>query len=120
MLQFELPYPPSINHYWRAVTTKHGIRFYITPKGNEFRKATKLLAPKLRNPICDFVKIEMELTPPDKRVRDIDNVLKPVLDALLHARIIDDDYLVSDLNIKRIEPTKPGKIKIIILPLHKF
>ncbi|NBW23084.1 MAG: RusA family crossover junction endodeoxyribonuclease, partial [Caulobacteraceae bacterium] len=42
-----------------------------------------------------------EAFPPDKRKRDLDNVLKSLLDALTHANVWDDDSQIDDLRIYR-------------------
>ena len=51
--------------------------------------------------ICspETVSIDMAVTPPDKRKRDIDNVIKPVLDLLETAEILENDSMVHRLNV---------------------
>lgn len=56
------------------------------------------------------ISIEMELTPPDRRRRDIDNIAKAVLDALVRVGAITDDSLVAELIIRRSASGEPGVI----------
>ena len=49
----------------------------------------------------DRLEINVHLHAPDKRLRDIDNVLKPLLDALVHAGLFNDDSQVDLITIDR-------------------
>ncbi len=51
---------------------------------------------------------------PDNRVRDLDNILKGLLDALTGAGIWVDDSQIDDLRVIRCEKVSKGKIIIII------
>jgi crossover junction endodeoxyribonuclease RusA len=42
--------------------------------------------------------------PPDRRKRDLDNVLKSLLDALMHAGVYSDDSQIDKLTISRNKP----------------
>lgn len=119
MLEFTLPYPPTINTYWRAVKTKYGIRFYISKKGKEFRKESFYFLPKLSNPKNNYLHLDLEIYPPDNRVRDIDNVLKPTLDCLMSANLIEDDYLIASLSVNKNQKEKPGYIACKLKDIEK-
>lgn len=101
-LQLVLPSPPSVNHYWLA--GQRGHRF-ISKAGIEFRRVVKAL-PLLQT-FDGEVSVKITASPPDKRRRDLDNLLKSLLDALQHANIIKDDSNVVDLHIVRGE-LRPG------------
>ena len=93
-IELYLPFPPSINNYY--VKSKSGGKF-ISVKGKKFRadvhEAIIEQAPALR--ISGKVLIETVLFPPDLRRRDIDNFVKPLLDALTHAEVWDDDSQID-------------------------
>jgi len=55
------------------------------------------------------------LHPPDRRVRDIDNTAKPLLDALVKGGLIKSDYQVSLLLLKREEVLRGGRALVVVL-----
>ena len=63
----------------------------------------------------------MDAFPPDRRRRDLDNLLKSTQDSLAHAGVYQDDAQIDLLLVRRREPIKPGMITIEILelPLQK-
>ena len=69
---------------------------------------TKVKAGKSR------VKVSLYLIMPDNRKRDIDNVLKAVLDAIGHAEIYHDDSQVDELHVVRGHVEPPGCVDVII------
>lgn len=121
-----LPFPPSINSYWRHVVikTKRGLaqRTLLSLRGRKYR-AQCLRDIHKQYPVHDIisheVKVEMHLFPPDRRMRDIDNYAKSVLDALTHARIWKDDHLVGELYIKRCSVVKGGALTLRIENANK-
>ncbi|MCO8122541.1 RusA family crossover junction endodeoxyribonuclease [Stieleria sp. TO1_6] len=103
MLKLKLPYPPSINHYWRHV----GPRVLISRKGRDYRTAVgAYLKNKNVEPLEGPLVVDIELHLPDRRKRDIDNVLKAVLDALQWGGAFLDDSQIVRLAIEKIEPEK--------------
>lgn len=60
----------------------------------------------------------ISLYPPDRRKRDIDNVLKALLDALQHAGCYEDDSQLDDLRIVRCEVRKGGSCVVVITPIE--
>lgn len=97
MIEITIPFPPSVNHYWvhtRTVT-------FISQKGKDYRKAVAGLVAEKMVVIRDKpIKVEIIAYRPDKRLRDLDNLLKAPLDALTHAGIWKDDSLIHDLSIR--------------------
>ena len=79
VIEFELPYPPSVNHYWRRV----GARTLISRGGRLFRQqVVSILAARGVRPLDGDLEVFIELYPPDRRRRDVDNTQKALLDAL--------------------------------------
>ncbi|MFV9998433.1 MAG: RusA family crossover junction endodeoxyribonuclease [Arsenophonus endosymbiont of Dermacentor nuttalli] len=52
--------------------------------------------------------------PPDRRKRDLDNLMKAPIDALCHDGLIIDDSKIDVLHVERKEIIKGGKLVIII------
>ena len=111
MLDLELPWPPSVNHYWRRV----GNRTLISRGGRAFRKRVcALLALQRVRPLTGPLAVAVTLHPPDRRRRDIDNLQKALLDALQHGGAYGDDSQIVRLTIEKAEPLDSGKTLVRI------
>lgn len=100
MLNLQLPWPPSMNHYWRSVP---GRGVLISAKGREYRESVcaAVLVQRAAKQLAGRLVVEIHAFPPDKRRRDLDNLLKSCLDALTHAGVWLDDQQIDDLRIVR-------------------
>ena len=121
MLTLDLPYPPSINRYYRHV----GRRTLISREGRTFRRNVCALlgggGPPIRKPPTGGrIALCMDAFPPDRRRRDLDNLAKPTLDAMEHAGVYEDDSQVDLLVIRRREVVPGGRLaaEVIELPLQ--
>lgn len=111
MATFFFPYPPSINTYWGF----QGHRRYLTPKAVAFKAAVAHGVNQLPDRFYSSrLELVVHLFPPDKRTRDIDNVLKPLLDAMVQAGLFEDDSQVDKLSIERMRQTKGGAVAVTI------
>ena len=112
MIILDLPYPPSINNYW--MTSGH--RRYISKRGIEFRKAVWLFCQewRVRKLGDQAVMVHIVLRPRSKKLMDIDNCAKAILDSLEHAGIITSDVQVERLVIERGQPVKNGGCRVLI------
>lgn len=54
---------------------------------------------------------------PDKRMRDLDNLFKSLLDALVKAGVLVDDSVIDDLRIVRKCVVNGGKVLVSIKEL---
>jgi crossover junction endodeoxyribonuclease RusA len=106
LIQLRLPYPPSINAYWLA----SGHRRYISKRGIKFKQAVADYVLEWRIPKLGSQPLEIEiwLHPRSKQLMDIDNCVKPILDACQDAGIFDDDVQVQQLFVKRSKAKKGG------------
>lgn len=97
MIEIALPWPPSVNRYWR---TFQG-RMIISAEGRSYRKAVadQVLIQRGAKHYDQKLKVEIEAFRPDNRRRDLDNLLKAVLDSLTHAGVWEDDSNIVDLRI---------------------
>ena len=113
MIRFTLPWPPSVNRYYRNVA---GIT-KISAEGRAYRQAVINLLAEARTapPMAAPVAVSIEAFMPDKRRRDLDNLLKGLLDAMTHAGVWLDDSQVVDLRIRKA-PTIGGMVKVEVVP----
>lgn len=111
----QLPMPPSVNGYW-LVKPKGK---YLSAKARNFRSEVIAYVASLGRIRTHTGRIRAQVTihGRDKRKFDIDNYQKALWDALTHARVIDDDELIDELNIKRGEIIKGGRIDVELYEL---
>ena len=111
MIVIELPWPNSANTHWRTAGRVH----YISSAGIAFR-AGVAMAHKLHRQIAPAgrLTVSVSLYPPNRRVVDIDNRIKPLLDAMQHAGIIENDSLIDKLIVERMSIVKGGKCRVYI------
>jgi Holliday junction resolvase RusA-like endonuclease len=111
MLQFDLPYPPSVNHYWRRV----GAKTLISRAGRTFRASVcSLLAARQIQPLVGPLVVRIDAFPPDRRRRDIDNITKALLDALQHGGAYHDDNQIVSLTITKRDVVPGGQTHVTI------
>ena len=109
--EFDLPYPPSVNHYF----SYYQGRPVLSKDARTYRHQVRRIAiAKGIKPLMGPIAIRIDIAPPDDRRRDCDNVQKAVIDALQHAGVFwDDSQFVWLLSIKH--DSKPnGQIKVQI------
>lgn len=114
----ELPYPPSLNSYYRHV----GGKVLISKLGRAYRERVEQLAvlDDVQNKFNKTnLQVVITLYPPDNRKRDIDNVLKCLFDSMTHAKIWKDDSQVKRLFIEKNEPISNGQVIIKIMEYQK-
>ena len=107
-----LPYPPSLNAYYRS---NRG-RVHISAAGVAYREAVWALVYKAnaRMMLTDRLALTIFVWPPDRRLRDLDNLLKSCLDALQHARLYENDGQIDRLTVQRMSVDKPGRIRVTV------
>ncbi|WP_413730822.1 RusA family crossover junction endodeoxyribonuclease [Sodalis sp. RH22] len=111
-----LPYPPTVNTYWRHARGRN----YISEKGTRYRAEVIaiILRERLDIKLTSRLKVKLLASVPDRRIRDIDNLFKAPLDALVHGGMINDDGQIDDLRIIRGERVKGGALEIVITELE--
>ena len=111
-VELELPWPPSVNHYYRHV----GPRVLISRDGRKYRET--VVAQFQNKPHPEFegpIELYAEFYPPDSRRRDLDNLLKCTQDTLQHAGLYGDDSQIAQINIIKREPMPPNGLVYIRL-----
>lgn len=119
MITLSLPYPPSANKLWRYVNGR-------AIKSADYRRwlneALVAIPLDARGKITGRCSIEIRADRPDRRARDLDNLLKPSLDALKPPKdaplkgVITDDSLVAPLSIDWTsdEPVSGARVHVTI------
>lgn len=119
-MKLTLPFPPSVNTYWR--NTRKGV--LISASGRSFRSnALADIMEQLRRapePITVNVAVSVILYPPDKRPRDLDNYMKAAFDSLTHAGVWVDDKQIKRFEVEWGPLTKGGKTEITINPYSEI
>lgn len=113
-LSLTIPFPPSANTYWRSVIIGKSPRVLISKKGREYRKdvANAVLIQRVRGVLQGRLHVKVHAMPPDRRRRDIDNMLKASLDALTHSGVWLDDSQIDRIEIERGEVITGGALMI--------
>ena len=110
-MQIDLPWPPSVNNYWRVARG----RIYISAKGTAYRETVAYLTANLRGYKAETrLAMSIVANPPDRRKRDLDNLFKCVLDALEKANIYANDEQIDALSITRGAIIKEGSLLITL------
>lgn len=117
MIELELPYPPSVNTYWRTPREgKLAGRTMLSAKARSFREACirRVIAISPQKAIQGRLRVWIVANPPDRRKRDLDNITKAVLDALQHCGVIEDDGNIDDLRVTRGIVRRDGSVMVQI------
>ena len=111
MLEVELPFPPSVNHYWRMWRG----RMVISKEGRAYRTTVAGILRKLGvQPMLGRLAVAIEVFPPDHRRRDLDNLLKALGDSLQHGGAFPDDSQIVWLLIEKAQLVPGGKVMVRI------
>lgn len=115
MISLDLPWPKTINHLYGQA--RNGRKF-IRPAGVAFRQAVcEIVARMGVKTLEGRVSVFIYAFPPDKRKRDLDNVLKQLGDSLTYAGIYFDDSQIDDLRIIRRPVEKGGRLSVVIVEI---
>ena len=142
MITLRLPVPPSVNVYWRSrvikarATGKWMSMTYISNEAKAYKEEVGWLAKAagIREPIYGRVIVGLDYYPKrpqdwQKRARidqngwddtilakDLDNLLKAILDALKGIVIVDDCW-VWEIHARRMEPDGEARVIVTITPI---
>lgn len=109
MIRYSLPYPPSVNNL-----------FFNTGRGRSKTDAYKAwqeaagyaIVEQGRKRIRGLVALSIALVKPDKRKRDLSNVIKAIEDLLVSMSVIDDDSLVQRISIQWVDAGDPCTVLV--------
>lgn len=118
---FTLPWPVSVNQYWRGVRMGERVAIYPSPDAKKYKQAVADAVWNqlgTRNPITARVSVDITVVEPTRHRRDIDNLLKAPFDGLSECGFWADDSQVDAITIRRsgrIE--KPGWLMVTVTEL---
>jgi crossover junction endodeoxyribonuclease RusA len=113
-VNLELPWPPSVNDYWKPRVPGPGM--YMTKAGKRYRRDAILMIRSQLGPpapLAGELAVVLQLTPP-RNIGDIDNVIKPVFDALEAALVFSNDRQIKRLEVDLLEAAKPGYVRLAV------
>lgn len=100
-VSLSLPFPPSVNTYYRRGQNAT----YLSAKGRDYKLSVAehvaTLGSLWQKPLEGRLSVFLALSAPNKRSYDIDNRIKPLLDALQDAGVFADDEQVDNLTVLR-------------------
>lgn len=113
-MRLTLPYPPSVNAYWRAFKG----RILLSRDGRAYKTAAALVAKTqgariLAGPVL----VRVDVYRP-RRIGDLDNTLKATLDAL-RGIAFEDDAQVESLSAIRHDDKKNPRVEVEVLPFEE-
>lgn len=114
-----LPFPPSVNGYWRAPNKGASIgKHLVSERGRKYQAETyAMVIEQLRRKpkaITENVSVSVVLFPPTKACRDLDNYFKALFDALTKANVWADDSQIKKLNAEWGPVVKGGRVELVI------
>ena len=119
-----LPFPPSVNTYWRhpnKVAFAGECLICMTALNPQRSSCTAIVEQlrRLPKPTSAPASVEIVLFPPDNRIRDLDNYNKALFDALTHAGVWEDDSQVKRMLVEWGPVIPEGKVEITISKYEK-
>lgn len=114
-IELTLPYPPTINHYLK----RSGSKTYLSAQARGFRCRVKIAWMEAGRPSFEkgsCLKLELYIYHPDKRRRDISNLIKITEDAM-QGYLFDDDYNIFELHVYRM-PELLNKCRAVLTKLN--
>lgn len=110
-----LPWPPTVNTYWRHVMIGRAPRVLLSAKGREYRDEVVDSVDPAQPKMDGRLSVKIAAYPPDRRTRDLDNLLKPILDGLAHAGVYADDGQIDSLTIQREAVEAPDGMVLVYI-----
>ena len=111
--ELTLPYPPPLAACFKPSRKRGMVK---TQRYNAWIQYAAACTIGQRHMVPGRISVSIQATPQDRRRRDLDNLLKPVLDFCTH-RVIEDDSLIDALRISWHRHGEPGvRVMVISMP----
>jgi crossover junction endodeoxyribonuclease RusA len=108
-MKFTVPYPPSVNRYWGKMRSG---RVYLTKEAKDFKDKVKhkYRSAKYDNPTKALVSVKCMIYRP-RKIGDIDNIMKALLDSLKGIAYEDDKQIVV-LHAERFDDKSNPRVEV--------
>jgi len=106
-----LPFPPSMNRLWRSAK---GGKVYRSPEYQKWKEIAAWEAISQTRParIKGKFKISIRFVRPDARHRDLDNLLKSLLDCLQSAGVVTNDKNCEWIDARWVSEGPPCEVTL--------
>jgi crossover junction endodeoxyribonuclease RusA len=105
LINLKLSYPPTVNTYWKPTLRGKfgGVSIRLSERGRKYKAQAylEMAEQHIQRGLQGRVELLIDVYPPDRRKRDLDNVLKPLLDVLEDYGVFDDDEQIDILHVRR-------------------
>lgn len=114
-MKLTLPYPPSVNNYWRSIVISGRGRVVLSREARTYKKRVgDLCALAGVRPLDGPVHLVLHAYRP-RKVGDIDGTLKATLDALQGFAYLNDSQIVK-LEAERFDDKHNPRMEVTIEP----
>ena len=111
MITVTLPWPVSINKYLR----RSGKIMHTTNEAKAYRRDVGWLCKGLNPFGTKRLWVHIAAFPPDNRKRDLDNIQKVLIDALMHSGLFVDDSQIDKLHTDRMTVRKNDGVVVVTI-----
>lgn len=92
-----------------------GYRVIVSEEARQYKKLLLGYAHIWKRPkLLGRLSVEISAYPPNKRIRDLDNLLKVTLDSLQYAGLFENDSQIDSILIKRKEIVPNGQLFVTL------
>ena len=123
-----LPMPPSVNHYWaKSVGRAKGksyVHVRLSDRATKFRNDVVAQVAEIAQRHGSIrthngrIRAVVTLHGATKRSFDVDNYGKGLFDALTYCKVYKDDSQIDQLEVKRGEVVKGGRVDVELYELN--
>ena len=108
MVTVVLPWPPSVNGYYRSVNGRN----ILSKRGRIYKQAAAraVIAAGANRHLSGRLRVKLVAHPPNSARRDLDNLAKGLLDSMQAAGVYLDDSQIDELTITRAGIEKGGVV----------
>lgn len=120
-MKFNLPWPVSLNRYYRCLPRRGVV---ISAAGRKYNNHVNVAMqvlyiknPEWKKKLEGRLHVNVLMNPPTKRACDLDNYCKSLLDSMEKAEVFVNDNQIDQLVIERGEIVKFGLVQVEIIEL---